>query len=112
MRPELVAATDGNHGRAVAAFARRLGLRAHVVAPGTVDPQAIAAIRAEHAVVTVLDGDYDEAVRRAAADADSRPAAVLVQDTAWPGYDADPAVDRRRLRDAARRDRRAARRAR
>jgi diaminopropionate ammonia-lyase len=85
-RPELVAATDGNHGRAVAAFARRLGLRAHVVVPGTVDQRAVAAIRAEHAAVTVLDGDYDEAVRRAAAEADARRTAVLVQDTAWPGY--------------------------
>jgi diaminopropionate ammonia-lyase len=85
-RPELVAATDGNHGRAVAAFARRLGLRAHVVLPSTVDPRAVAAIRAEQAAVTVLDGDYDGAVRWAAAQADSRPSAVLVQDTAWPGY--------------------------
>lgn len=85
-RPELVAATDGNHGWAVAAFARRLGLRAQVVVPRGADPRAVAAIRAEQAAVTVLDGDYDAAVRRAAEEAGSRPAAVLVQDTAWPGY--------------------------
>jgi diaminopropionate ammonia-lyase len=84
--PELVAATDGNHGWAVAAFARRLGLPALIVVPRGADPRAVAAIRAEQAAVTVLDGDYDAAVRRAATEADSRPAAVLVQDTAWPGY--------------------------
>ncbi|WP_416972694.1 pyridoxal-phosphate dependent enzyme [Streptomyces sp. 4F14] len=80
----LVTATDGNHGRAVARTARQLGKRAHVFVPKGVDPAPIAA---EGAEVTEVDGDYDTAVRRAA----ETPDALLVQDTAWPGYERIPA---------------------
>ena len=85
----LVSATDGNHGRAVARTARLLGLRAHIFVPRGVHPDAVTAIAAEGARVTRVPGPYDEAVRRAAeaaADAD----AVLVQDTAFPGYEKIP----------------------
>ncbi|MFB8176822.1 diaminopropionate ammonia-lyase [Streptomyces sp. NPDC055966] len=86
----LVTATDGNHGRAVARTARRLGQRAHVFVPQGVHPQAVAAIAAERARVTEVPGPYDEAVRRAA-EAATAPDAVLVQDTAWRGYEQVPA---------------------
>jgi diaminopropionate ammonia-lyase len=82
---ELVTATDGNHGRAVARTARLLGLGAHVLVPDGVHPAAVAAIEDEGARVTVLADDYDAAVRAAAARA-REPGALLVQDTAWPGY--------------------------
>ncbi|MFU8850159.1 diaminopropionate ammonia-lyase [Micromonospora sp. SL1-18] len=85
----LVTATDGNHGRAVARMARLLGQHAHVFAPKGVHPQAIAAIVAEQARVTEVMGPYDEAVRLAA-EAAAAPDAVLVQDTAWPGYERIP----------------------
>ncbi|WP_073948196.1 diaminopropionate ammonia-lyase [Streptomyces kebangsaanensis] len=85
----LVTATDGNHGRAVARTARRLGQHAHVFVPRGVHPRAVAAIAAEQAKVTEVPGAYDEAVRRAAEEADA-PDAVLVQDTAWPGYERIP----------------------
>jgi diaminopropionate ammonia-lyase len=85
----LVTATDGNHGRAVARVARLLGQRAHVLIPDGVHPAAVAAITAEGAAVTRVAGDYDEAVRQAAAAA-AGPAAVLIQDTAWPGYEQIP----------------------
>jgi diaminopropionate ammonia-lyase len=85
----LVTATDGNHGRAVARVARLLGQRAHVLVPDGVHPGAVAAIAAEGAEVTRVAGDYDEAVRQAAAAA-AGPAAVLIQDTAWPGYQQIP----------------------
>ncbi|MEU6658792.1 pyridoxal-phosphate dependent enzyme [Streptomyces sp. NPDC046821] len=85
----LVTATDGNHGRAVARTARLLGQRAHVFVPQGVHPQAVAAIAAEQAQVTEVAGTYDEAVRLAADAADS-PDTVLVQDTAWPGYERIP----------------------
>ena len=42
---ELVAATDGNHGRALARFARRLGVPAHVFVPEAVDRRTVEAIR-------------------------------------------------------------------
>ncbi len=85
----LVTATDGNHGRAVARMARLLGQRAHVFVPRGVHPQAVAAITAEQAKVTEVPGPYDEAVRLAA-EAAAGPDAVLVQDTAWPGYEEIP----------------------
>jgi diaminopropionate ammonia-lyase len=89
----LVTASDGNHGRAVAAMARLFGQRAHVFVPSGVHPVAIAAIAAEGARVTEVAGTYDEAVRLAAdwAQAAREPAAELVQDTAWPGYEQVPA---------------------
>ncbi|MCO1659549.1 pyridoxal-phosphate dependent enzyme [Pseudonocardia sp. S2-4] len=85
----LVAATDGNHGRAVARTARLRGQRAHVVVPDWVHPVAVAAIADEGAEVTESTGDYDAAVRRAAQLA-TEPGSVLVQDTAWPGYEQIP----------------------
>jgi diaminopropionate ammonia-lyase len=85
----LVTATDGNHGRAVARMAHRLGQDAHVFVPQGVHPRAVAAIAAEGAEVTEVPGPYDEAVRRAAGAA-AAPDAVLVQDTAWPGYERIP----------------------
>ncbi|MEU9793147.1 diaminopropionate ammonia-lyase [Streptomyces sparsogenes] len=85
----LVTATDGNHGRAVARTARLLGQRAHVFVPRGVHPGAVAAIAAERAEVTEAAGVYDEAVRLAA-EAAATPDAVLVQDTAWPGYERIP----------------------
>ncbi|MGI5436373.1 diaminopropionate ammonia-lyase [Streptomyces shenzhenensis] len=85
----LVTATDGNHGRAVARTAHRLGQHAHVFVPRGVHPQAVAAIAAERATVTEVPGPYDEAVRRAAEEA-MGPHALLIQDTAWPGYERIP----------------------
>lgn len=85
----LVTATDGNHGRAVARMARLLGQHAHVFVPQGVHPRAVAAIVAEQAKVTEVVGAYDETVRLAA-EAASGPDAVLVQDTAWPGYEQIP----------------------
>ncbi|POM26422.1 Diaminopropionate ammonia-lyase [Actinomadura rubteroloni] len=86
----LVAATDGNHGRAVAAIARLRGLAATIFVPDGVHPASIEAIRDEGAEVVLVDGIYDTAVRHAA-EAAADPDALLVQDTAWPGYERVPA---------------------
>jgi len=83
----LVTATDGNHGRAVAHFARLLGVSATVLVPTHVAQHAVDAIRGEGAEVVRIDGTYDEACR-AAAEVDG----ILVQDTAWDGYEAIPAA--------------------
>ncbi|MBT1098020.1 diaminopropionate ammonia-lyase [Streptomyces sp. Tu102] len=85
----LIAATDGNHGRAVAHMARLLGQRAHIFVPHGVHPRAVAAIAAEQAQVTEVAGPYDEAVRHATEAADA-PHTVLIQDTGWPGYERIP----------------------
>ena len=81
----IVTATDGNHGRAVARFARQLGHAASIVVPPGVHPSAVQAIVDEGATVTQVDGSYDDAVAAAARMAESI-GGLLVQDTAWEGY--------------------------
>jgi diaminopropionate ammonia-lyase len=83
---ELVTATDGNHGRALAHIATMLRLASHVFVPDDLSPVAIQAIEGEGASVTRIDGTYDDAVRLAARYAGSDPARMLIQDTAWEGY--------------------------
>jgi diaminopropionate ammonia-lyase len=90
-RPTLVAATDGNHGRAVAHVARLLGLPAQIFVPTAVSRAAIDALAAEGARVTELAIPYDDVVSAAARWArDAGRAAVLVQDTGWSGYERMP----------------------
>ena len=70
-RPEVhtaVAASAGNHGRAVAHVAALRGLNARVYLPARSALARREAIRAEGADVVVIEGDYEEAVRLAAAD--------------------------------------------
>ncbi len=64
----LVAASAGNHGRAVAHVAAQRGLRARILLPARALPARRAAIAAEGAEVVVVDGDYEEAVARSAAE--------------------------------------------
>lgn len=89
LRPfTLAAATDGNHGRAVARMARLLGFVCAIYVPeGTVTAR-IAAIESEGARVTVVHGDYDAAVRRSAEDAGEK--CLVISDTSWPGYTRTP----------------------
>jgi diaminopropionate ammonia-lyase len=84
----LVAATDGNHGRAVARMATLLGQSAHILVPRDMVPERIEAIRGEGATVTVVDGNYDEAVAASAALADQ--AHLVISDTSWNGYQEVP----------------------
>ena len=87
---EVVTATDGNHGRAVARFARKAGHPARIFVPaGGIHPSAVAAIRGEDAEVVEVDAGYDQTVA-AAADYAAGSAGVLVQDTAWDGYEEVP----------------------
>jgi diaminopropionate ammonia-lyase len=87
----LVTATDGNHGRAVAHMARLLGLAATVFVPAVMTSQAASTIASEGAEVVRTDGDYDATVTTAAGFVDQHPDSVLVQDTAWDGYEQVPA---------------------
>lgn len=86
----IVTATDGNHGRAVARFAREFGHRAHIFVPDGVHPAAVQAIRDEGAAVTHVPGSYEAAVGAAARSASEDGGALLVQDTAWDGYEDVP----------------------
>lgn len=85
LRPlTLVAATDGNHGRAVARMARLLGFGAAIYVPTGTAAARIAAIEGEGATVEVVEGDYDAAIRRSAEDAG--PHHMVISDTSWEGY--------------------------
>jgi diaminopropionate ammonia-lyase len=85
LRPlSLAAATDGNHGRAVARVARLLGLGAKIFVPADMVLARRKSIAEEGAEVIVGDGTYDEAVERSADAAGER--ALLVSDMSWPGY--------------------------
>lgn len=86
----LVTATDGNHGRAVAHFARLLGLRSVVVIPAFVGAGPEQAIAGAGAEVRRVEGTYDDAVRAAADYADAGADRILVQDMGWPGYESVP----------------------
>jgi diaminopropionate ammonia-lyase len=84
----LTCATDGNHGRAVARMARLLGFGARIFVPSDMAPARIEAIAGEGAEVVVHDGSYDDAVARAAGDAEDRM--LVIADTSWPGYEDVP----------------------
>ncbi|HAE44296.1 MAG TPA: diaminopropionate ammonia-lyase [Lachnospiraceae bacterium] len=83
-------ATDGNHGRGIAWAANKLGQKAVVHMPKGSSNQRFNNIAREGAKVTIEDVNYDECVRMAAAEAESTVHGVIVQDTAWEGYEEIP----------------------
>ena len=87
----LFAATDGNHGRAVAHLARLQNLRAEIRVPAGTSECRIAAIEHEGALVRIIDGSYDDAVRSAAAAAEAAgDEGLLISDTALHADDPSP----------------------
>jgi len=84
----LAAATDGNHGRAVARMARLLALDARIFVPAGTALARIEAIESEGATCDVVDGTYDDAVARSAEEADDQ--CLVISDTSWPGYEEVP----------------------
>lgn len=86
VRPlSLVAATDGNHGRALAWVARLLGLGAKIFVPEDMAEARREAIAGEGAEVIVVEGTYDDAVGRS-----SEERGLLISDMSWPGYERIP----------------------
>ena len=83
-------ATDGNHGRGVAWAARQLHQRAVVHMPKGSVKIRYDNIAREGAQVTIENVNYDECVRIAAKEAAATPNGVVVQDTAWEGYEEIP----------------------
>jgi len=61
----VISATDGNHGRALAAAARSLGCRCVIVLHAHVSEEREAAIAALGARIVRVAGDYDASVREA-----------------------------------------------
>ena len=89
LRPlSLVAATDGNHGRALARVARLFGLGARIFVPEDMVTARREAIAGEGAEVVVVRGTYDDAVERSAEEAGER--GLVISDMSWPGYERIP----------------------
>jgi len=84
-----VTATDGNHGRGVAWTARELGQKAVIYMPKGSAEERLHNIRAEGAEASITDMNYDEAVRLANKMGDEK-GWIMVQDTAWEGYEKIP----------------------
>lgn len=80
-----VTATDGNHGRAVAWAASRFGHESAVFMPRSSVGIRLENIKKEGAEASILDMNYDDAVRFAGNYASER-GGVIIQDTAWKGY--------------------------
>jgi diaminopropionate ammonia-lyase len=81
----LASATEGNHGRAVAWAARLLGRPAVIFIPAHAAPARIEHIRREGARVELVEGNYDAAVARCAAES-ARQGWQVVSDA---GYEDD-----------------------
>jgi diaminopropionate ammonia-lyase len=79
-------ATDGNHGRAVAAGATRIGAQAVVFVHQGVSAGRAAAIASFGARIVRIPGNYDDSIA-AAAQACEAEGWTLVSDTSWPGYE-------------------------
>ncbi len=84
-----VTATDGNHGRGVAWTANRLCQKAVVYMPKGSAKERLDNILAEGADASITELNYDEAVRLANSQANQK-GWVMVQDTAWEGYEDIP----------------------
>jgi diaminopropionate ammonia-lyase len=84
----LVTATDGNHGRAVAWVARKLGLPSRIYVPEGLKAKVLEDIRDEGAELKETALIYDRTVEFAAESL--RENDILIQDTSWPGYDDVP----------------------
>jgi len=86
-----VTATDGNHGRGVAWAAQRLGHEAYVYLPKGTARERLENIRVLGAHAEMLKVGYDDAVRHAAEMAEKN-GWILIQDTAWAGYEEIPSL--------------------
>ena len=84
-----VTATDGNHGRGVAWMANRLKQKSVVYMPKGSAKMRFDAIAREGADVTITELNYDDAVRLANKGAEDY-GWIMVQDTAWDGYEEIP----------------------
>ena len=84
-----VTATDGNHGRGVAWTANRLGQKSVVYMPKGSAAERLQNIRALGSDASITELNYDDAVRLANENA-KKYGWVMIQDTAWEGYETIP----------------------
>ena len=84
-----VTATDGNHGRGVAWTANRVQQKCVVYMPKGSAEERLRNIQALGADASITDMNYDDAVRLANEGVEKN-GWVLIQDTAWDGYEDVP----------------------
>lgn len=85
----VISATDGNHGRALAAAARGIGCRCVIVLHAQVSAEREQAIAALGAQIVRIAGDYDQSVLEAERLARANVWQV-VSDTSYDGYEEIP----------------------
>jgi len=85
----VVSATDGNHGKGLAAAAQSIGCRCVIVLHANVSIEREQAIAAYGAQIVRIAGNYDESVEHAAELAASNGWTV-VSDTSYEGYEVIP----------------------
>jgi diaminopropionate ammonia-lyase len=83
-------ATDGNHGRGVAWAANKLNQKCVVFMPKGSSEVRLKNIQKEGATATIEEENYDECVRTAIATSAKVTNSVVIQDTAWEGYEEIP----------------------
>lgn len=84
-------ATDGNHGKSVAAGAQLVGAKAAIFVHSGVSDERVAAIAQYGAEMIRIEGTYDDSV--AAAERICRENGwIVVSDTSWPGYERIPGL--------------------
>ena len=83
-------ATDGNHGRGVAWAANKLRQKSVVFMPAGSSQIRLQNILKEGSDASITEFNYDDAVRLANKRALEDPNGVVVQDTAWEGYEEIP----------------------
>ncbi|KAH8557001.1 diaminopropionate ammonia-lyase [Umbelopsis sp. PMI_123] len=88
---ELVAATAGNHGRAVARMAKILNIHSRIYVPETTTQRSYNYIASEGAEVIVVPGNYEAALEFSKkAVQEGAPKAIHMQDVAWSEYESVP----------------------
>ncbi|OAP58618.1 hypothetical protein AYL99_07708 [Fonsecaea erecta] len=87
----LFAATEGNHGRAVARMGKILDIPVRIFMSKFADRETCQKIESEGAEVTVVLGNYDDAVSKAFQESQKAPNGLLIQDNAFEGYEQIPA---------------------
>ena len=85
----VISATDGNHGRALAAAAQSVGCRCVIVLHANVSDEREDAIAAYGADIVRIIGNYDDSVEAAAALA-LKNGWLVVSDTSYEGYEEIP----------------------
>lgn len=85
----VISATDGNHGRALAAAASSVGCRCLIVLHALVSVEREEAIAAHGAEIIRIKGNYDESVDEAARLA-TKNGWHVVSDTSYEGYEEIP----------------------